>query len=73
MQLTGDHPAGPVDRRLFGSMLDGLPDPAWMLDSSGALLDLSLSQGRPITARRSAGLRFPSSWLEVSTKTSGAI
>ena len=41
MQLTGDRRAGPADRRQFGSLLDGLPDPAWMLDSEGALFDFN--------------------------------
>jgi signal transduction histidine kinase len=41
MQLSGDRRAGPADRRQFGSLLDGLPDPAWMLDAEGALLDFN--------------------------------
>jgi signal transduction histidine kinase len=41
MQLSSDRRAGPADRRQFGLLLDGLPDPAWMLDSGGALLEFN--------------------------------
>jgi signal transduction histidine kinase len=41
MQLTGDRPAGPADRQHFSLLLDGLPDPAWMLDAGGVLLDFN--------------------------------
>jgi signal transduction histidine kinase len=41
MQRSGEHSADPADRRHFGLLLDGLPDPAWMLDSGGALLEFN--------------------------------
>ena len=41
MQLSAARPAGPPDRERWSSLLDGLPDPAWIIDAGGTLLDFN--------------------------------
>src|SRR5215212_8822467 len=41
MQLTAVGRAGPSDRQLLSSLLDGLPDPAWLIDGDGVLVDFN--------------------------------
>jgi|GEM_PF-1185741 len=41
MRFTAARPAGPPDRQRLSSLLDGLPDPAWIVDAGGTLVDFN--------------------------------